>query len=300
MAVCPHCTAQVPPEAVVCPVCGRNLQPVGVTVVVCQKPSRLRWTSPYLIAATSLLGILVAMLYSGVQQAREAARRSSCKCNLKILGLALQTYHDAHGCFPPAWIADSQGRPMHSWRVLLLPYIDQAALYSRYNFAEPWDGPNNVKLLDEIPPVYKCPSHVPRSASVAAIFGPFGPLACSTGATVSGAARRKCTNYAAVLGRHCAFRGADPVSIEDITDGTSSTLMIGEVTDADILWTKPEDIDVSKHPQIGDRMGFSSDHASGAQFATAAGSVRFIFESIPQETVDALYTRDRGEKIRGW
>jgi hypothetical protein len=276
------------------------LQPVGATIVAWQKSSRLRRTSPYLIAAALLLGILAAMLYPAVQQAREAARRSSCNCNLKQLGLALHNYHDANGCFPPAWIADSQARPMHSWRVLILPYIGQTALYNQYNFAEPWDGPSNVKLLSEIPPVYKCPSHVSRSPSVADLFGPFGPVACSTGATVSSAARRKCTNYAAVLGRHCAFRGEDPVSIEDITDGTSNTLMIGEVTDADILWTKPEDIDVSEHPKIGDRMGFSSDHAGGAQFATAAGSVRFIFESIPQKTIDALYTRDSGEGIRGW
>src|SRR5262245_41674761 len=163
MSVCPHCTGQVAHETVVCPACGRNLQSVRAPSATPRKPSRLRRASPYLTAAALLLGIIVAILYPAVQQAREAARRSSCKCNLKILGLALHNYHDAHGCFPPAWLADSQGRPMHSWRVLILPYIDQAALYNRYNFAEPWDGPNNVKLLDEIPPVYKCPSHIPRA-----------------------------------------------------------------------------------------------------------------------------------------
>jgi prepilin-type processing-associated H-X9-DG protein len=253
-----------------------------------------------LIAAALLLGIIVAILYPAVQQAREAARRSSCKCNLKILGLALHNYHDAHGCFPPAWLADSQGRPMHSWRVLILPYIDQVALYNRYNFAEPWDGPNNIRLLDEIPPVYKCPSHIPRAPAAAGLAACIGPFACSTGATVSSAARRKCTNYAAVLGRNCAFRGADPVSMDDISDGTSNTLLIGEVTDADILWTKPDDIHIVRHPKIGDRMGFSSDHAGGAQFLMGDGSARFIKESVPQETIDALYTRDGGEKFQQW
>jgi prepilin-type processing-associated H-X9-DG protein len=253
-----------------------------------------------LIAAGLLLGIIVAILYPSVQQAREAARRSSCKCNLKILGLALHNYHDANGCFPPAWIADEERRPMHSWRVLILPYIDQAALYNRYNFGEPWDGPNNIKLLSEIPPVYKCPSHVPRGAAFAALPACIGPFACSTGATVSSAGRRRCTNYAAVLGRDCAFRGAEPVSIDDITDGTSNTLLIGEVTDADILWTKPEDIDVSKHAKIGDRMGFSSDHAGGAHFLMGDGSVRFVAETVPQVTIDALYTRDGKEKIQQW
>jgi prepilin-type processing-associated H-X9-DG protein len=299
MSTCPYCTGSQPPDVAVCPVCGRNLQPAGFTTVRRWQKINLRRAVPFVIVGAIVWG-LGSLLWSQVQEAREAARRSSCKCNLKQLGLALHNYHEANGCFPPAWIADSQGRPMHSWRVLILPYIDQAALYNRYNFAEPWDGPNNVKLLSEIPPVYKCPSHVPRTPSVAALFGPFGPLACSTGATVSSAARRKCTNYAAVLGRHCAFRGADPVSIEDITDGTSNTLMIGEVTDADILWTKPEDIDASEHPKIGDRMGFSSDHANGAQFLMGDGSARFIAESVPQTTIDALYTRDGGEKTQQW
>jgi prepilin-type processing-associated H-X9-DG protein len=68
--------------------------------------------------------------------------------------------------------------------------------------------------------------------------------------------------------------------------------MVGEVTDTDILWTKPEDIDIAKHPKIGDRMGFSSDHAGGAQFLMSDGSVRFVREDLPQRTINALYTRD--------
>jgi prepilin-type processing-associated H-X9-DG protein len=299
MSTCPYCTGQQTPDVAACPVCGRNLQPVGVATFRCRKKINLRRAVPFVIAGAIVWG-LGSMLWSSVQQAREAARRSSCKCNLKQLGLALHNYHEANGCFPPAWIADSRGQPMHSWRVLILPYIDQVALYNRYNFAEPWDGPNNVKLLDEIPPVYNCPSHESRLAAVAAIPACIGPFACSTGATVSNSARRKCTNYAAVFGRDCAFRGADPVSTDDITDGTSNTLMIGEVTEADILWTNPVDIDVTKHPKIGDRKGFSSDHAGGAQFLMGDGSARFIDETVPQATINALYTRAGGEKIQQW
>jgi hypothetical protein len=77
-------------------------------------------------------------------------------------------------------------------------------------------------------------------------------------------------------------------------------LMIGEVTDADILWTRPDDIHIARHPKIGDRMGFSSDHVGGAQFLMGDGSARFIAESVPQTTIDALYTRDGGEKIQAW
>ena len=296
MSTCPFCTGQTPPDVSVCPVCGRTLVPSRARAAL-QKKGRLRRILPHLVVAGVLLGTLVAMLHPAVLQAREAARRSSCNCNLKGIGLALYNYQSRYGCFPPAWIADSEGRPMHSWRVLILPYLAQEALYSRYNFDEPWNGPDNIKLLDEIPPIYKCPSHVSRSPTVASLFSSFGPIACSTAGTVSSAARRRCTNYAAVLGPHCVFRGADPVRIEDITDGTSNTVMIGEITDADILWTKPEDIDIAKHPKIGDRMGFSSDHSGGAQFSFAAGFVRFLSEDLLQPTVDALFTRDGGEEI---
>ena len=62
--------------------------------------------------------------------------------------------HETYGCFPPAYIADQDGRPMHSWRVLLLPFPDQPALYDAYNFSEPWNGPNNRKLADQIGRIY--------------------------------------------------------------------------------------------------------------------------------------------------
>lgn len=82
---------------------------------------------------------------AGAQSVREAARRVSCLNNLRHIELALHNYHNAHGCFPPAYIVDESGRPMHSWRVLL-PYLEQEALYDQYDFSEPWDGPNNRKL----------------------------------------------------------------------------------------------------------------------------------------------------------
>lgn len=285
MNTCPKCANPLPDGTTECPICARAA-----------RMRRIRRVGPYLVIA-ALLGILVSTLVPQIQAAREAARRSSCNCNLKQLGLAFHNYHDKYGCFPPAYVADSNGRPMHSWRVLILPYVDQTALYAKYKFDEPWDGPNNIRLLDSIPPVYKCPSHCAPPRKVAGRASRFGLLACSNVGTVSSSNRPRCTNYAAVLGKDCAFRGAQPVSIKDITDGTSNTLLIGEVTDADILWTKPEDVDIAKHPRIGDRMGFSSDHKSGANFLRADGSVRFVSDVVPQATIDALYTRAGGEPI---
>ena len=82
-------------------------------------------------------GVMLAVVTVGYhlaiafRDAREAARRSQCKGNLKQIGLALLNYHDTFGCFPPAYIADADGKPMHSWRVLILPYIDNAQLYNQ-------------------------------------------------------------------------------------------------------------------------------------------------------------------------
>jgi hypothetical protein len=242
-----------------------------------------------------MLVFLVVTAVYAVMQAREAGRRTSCLCRLHVLAMAFTSYQTEYGVFPPAYIGDSQGRPMHSWRVLLLPYLDGQGLYEKYDFTEPWDGPKNIKLLDEMPSVYACPSHTPRLPKSATL--PLASImACGT-AVPSAALRNKCTSYAAVLGSRCAFRGADPVSESDISDGIGHTLLIGEVTDANILWTKPEDVDVAKHPQLGDRMGFSSEHPGIVIFAFADGRARCLSVTTPQTVVDALYTRNGREQI---
>src|SRR5262249_54501530 len=158
----------------------------------------------------------------------------------------------------PEYLADDSGKPMHSWRVLILPFIDQHALYADYRFDEPWDGPNNVKLLDRMPRIYACPTWTPGPGPVAAIAMPPALLACEDAA--QGPAPTKYTSYAAVVGPNCAFRGAEFVAFSDFKDGPSNTLLIGEVTETYIPWTKPEDVDVTRHPKLGDRRGFSSDH----------------------------------------
>lgn len=293
MSVCPYCTGQTPPNVAVCPICGRKLQLSVAPQVSRWKTINWRWAVPISIIAAVVWG-LGSVLWSGVQQAREAARRTSCNCRIKQFGLAFHNYHEQNGCFPPAWIADSQGRPIHSWRVLLLPYLDQAALYGRYNFAEPWDGPNNIKLLDEIPSIYKCPSHAPRPRKAVTVSAAIGLFACGD-AWPGGFSPDKCTDYAAVLGKECVFCGARPVAIKDITDGTSNTVMIGEVTDVAIPWTKPADIEVKLHLRIGDRMGFSSEHGGLVNFLYVDGSVARLRTDMPQSLVDALFTRASGD-----
>ena len=102
----------------------------------------------------------IGLLLPAFSSAREAARRMQCLNNLKQIALALHNYHDVYGVFPPAYIPDAQGKPKHSWRVLILPFLEEQGTYEKYDFDEPWDGPNNRALLTSMPratPVHPTP-----------------------------------------------------------------------------------------------------------------------------------------------
>ena len=219
-------------------------------------------------------GVLAALLLPAIQAAREAARRAQCTNNLKQIAIALHSYHDVYGSFPPAYLADSDGKPMHSWRVLILPFIEEQGLYTRYNFDEPWDGPNNSLLAAQIPAAYRCPSDL-------------------AGATT--------TNYAAITGPGTVFDGATSSSISSITDGTSNTLMIGEST-AGINWMEPRDLDVSQM-SFGINGGpteISSHHPGGAQAAFADGSIHFLSQVVNGQLLRSLTTKAGGEPVGGF
>src|SRR5207244_4506816 len=109
------------------------LGPLGIALdilVACLAALIVGLTRRQYLLAFGPIGVCVAAmcLLPSTRMPREASRRSVCVNNLKQIGLALQNYHDDFGCFPPAYIADENGRPMHSWRVLILPYIEQVGL----------------------------------------------------------------------------------------------------------------------------------------------------------------------------
>ncbi|MFH1923215.1 MAG: DUF1559 domain-containing protein, partial [Planctomycetota bacterium] len=142
-----------------------------------------------------------------------APPRSACANNLKQIGLALHNYHDDHGCFPPAYIADEDGRPMHSWRVLILPYMEQGPLYDQYRFDEPWDGPNNRQLANIPVRYYACPRPGKQPSTT--------------------------TNYVAIVGPDTAWPESNTTTVGDFTDGTSNTLLVVEVANSGIHWMEP-------------------------------------------------------------
>ena len=272
-------------------------QPPNELVDVFQRvPSTKRSWPRWVKVAAALMLLFAVSAWWLRQTSVGVTRRLDCNCRLKQISLAMFNYHEVYGSFPPAFVLGPDGQKWHSWRVLVLPYLDQKKLYSEYRFDEPWDGPNNRKLLAKMPEVFACPSQPcpPKQAVVLSI----GVLACSGGPSVNSGF----TSYSVVLGQDCAFRGARPVHRDEITDGLAHTLLVGECTRTTIPWTKPDDIDIAFHAKLGDPDGFGSPHSPGAgvNFGMADCRVEFLSTSLPQTTVDALFTRNGGEPIYGY
>jgi prepilin-type processing-associated H-X9-DG protein len=221
-------------------------------------------------------GVLVALLLPAVQSAREAARRVQCSNNLKQIALAFHNYHDVYKTLPPAYIPDEDGQPMHSWRVLILPFLEHQQIYEQYKFDEPWDSPHNRAVTSVPIPVYSCPSDP------------------------AGAAVPTPTNYMVITGPETVFDGGEGCQFRDITDGTSNTVLVVEVAGAGVNWAQPVDLDASKLTSpLGARNPNStgSYHPGGINVAMCDGAVRFLSDSLNAAVFRALITKDGGEAI---
>src|SRR5690606_12594833 len=117
---------------------------------------------------------LAALMIPAVGAARDAARKTVCTNNMRQIGIALHNYHDTYGTFPPAFLPDENGQPQTSWRVMILPFMEHANLYNRYNLNEPWDSPNNLSVVSVPMPVYQCPSDPGTSCSYFVLDVPGG------------------------------------------------------------------------------------------------------------------------------
>jgi prepilin-type processing-associated H-X9-DG protein len=172
-----------------------------------------------LLVIICVLGMFIGLLMPAVSTSRGAARRNQCTNNLKQLALAILNYESATGALPPAYVADAAGEPMHSWRTLVLPYLEEMPLYRRYNFNEPWDGPNNRKLASLMPDVYRCPSQSDGRVQ-SAIETNYFMFARPRSISAVGSAR--------------TFRS--------ITDGMANTLMLIEASGLRVHWMEPRDV----------------------------------------------------------
>jgi type II secretory pathway pseudopilin PulG len=223
------------------------------------------------MAATAVIGTLVALLLPAVQAAREAARRNQSMNNLKQIMLALHNHHDVRKAFPPQANVGDDGKPLLSWRVHILPYLEQQALYQQFHLDEPWNSEYNKKLIEQMPPLY---------------IHPGSKLTANQGKT----------NYLGVQGEKFLFSGkSEGRGIREITDGTSNTIAIVQADDDHaVIWTKPEDYEPGKNDPDQGLGGLAGDIFLAA---FCDGSVRAVSKQIDQGVLRALFTIDGGEVI---
>ncbi len=207
--------------------------------------------------------------------------------NLKQIGLAMLNYADDHAKrLPPAVLCDQQGRPLHSWRVLILPYLEGgAALYKQFRLNEPWDSPHNLTLLPRMPKVYDIPRDVP----------------------VDVRAEPHTTFCQVFVGKGTAFEGTQGLSYpKDFPDGTSNTALLAEAGDA-VPWTKPVDLtyeaDKPLPPLGGIFTGqsrfnlFGSNRIKGFHILFADGSIRFVTPGLSEANLRDAITRNDGRRL---
>ena len=246
------------------------------------------------VGVVALACVPLTWLTRAITDARVDARSAQCISNLKQIGLGLLNYESRYGCFPPAYVADATGRPLYSWRVLLMAELDRTdgwfggRLAGGFHFDEPWDSPNNCLLHP---------------------LEPYTALRCPSDSAHEGSNE---TNFVAVVGPGTMFP-SDGTSrrLADVTDGLENTLAVVEVVDAGIHWMEPKELDWStmsfrlndrSHPSISSNHPFRGSSYPGPHILTVNDMVTYLRRNLRPETLRALLTIAGGETIdqREW
>jgi prepilin-type processing-associated H-X9-DG protein len=242
-------------------------------------PRRRAWSCgriAFWVGAAGAAGLLVFLVAIGVVAADRVSRREWCRDHLKLLGLAMHKYEEAHGHFPAPAITRRDGTPLLSWRVALLPHLGYRSLYERFHLDEPWDSPHNRALLAEMPPEFACPGGPGRRSGRTGYLVVVGPEAESTSVNTP-------------------FEPTRGVDLREITDGTSNTILVME-TDTPVPWTKPDDL---RWAPGGPLPRLASPHSGGANVLFADGSARFLKATVLPGILLAILTMNGGETSGG-
>jgi hypothetical protein len=186
--------------------------------------------------------------------------------NLRQIGLAMHKYHDTYGHFPTATIYDKNDKPLFSWRVAILPFIDESELYKDFR-QEPWDSAHNKKLLARMPAVYKAPGIKTKKPNT--------------------------TYYQLIVGKGAIFDGMIEIKIPDIVDCTANTILVIEA-EKPVLWSKPEDLTYDPDKPLPK---FGGVFADGFNFLSADGTTHFCQKGFDEHRMRAAITRAGGERV---
>jgi type II secretory pathway pseudopilin PulG len=201
-----------------------------------------------IVASLAILLVLITLFVPSLEPSRAETRRVQCRHYLKQIGQALHHYHDKYNSFPPAFTVDTDGRRLHSWRTLILPYLDSKAVYKQINLNKPWDDPANAEARKSSPSEYTCPAAETKPGQ---------------------------TTYLAVAIPGGIFERGKATSLKDIKDFKSNTLLVIEVNaNRSVHWMDPTDLDAAGF------VALSSDELPhrfrGFHALLADGSVRVI------------------------
>ena len=286
-----------------------------------------------LLVVIAIIGILIGLLLPAVQKVREAANRIRCSNNLKQLGLGLHNYHATHGTFPASHSMWSEGaRPVapftgRGWILITLPFLEQDALYRQF---EPsvtttlWD-PACATAMQTMLSILQCPTDPDVKTLSTDQYqwtgtlvartnykGVIGDTQMGSGASIHTGTLPDCHNTTGCNGMFYRNDYQEPVTIQQILDGTSNTFMVGEDVVA-YNWHStayyangdyaschaplnymPNPPDPSNWPNA---ISFRSLHAGGANFCLADGSVRFVTQAMDHNSYRALCTKAGGEVV---
>ncbi|MBN1910583.1 MAG: DUF1559 domain-containing protein [Pirellulales bacterium] len=231
------------------------------------------------LGKTSLLLVLLffpCLMITSYPLCRESPlffERGLCSNNAREMGIALRSYHKEYGSFPPVCVTDSKGHPMHSWRVLLLPYLGKSRMYHEYRLDEPWNSMHNRKVAAETPSCFRCPCRP-------------NPISGTT-------------DYVAVTGPGTAWPVDGPIGMRDFRDGPNYTLLVIEIADSEIPWNAPRDLTLNKilaDPEGTKAIMSYHDHTcrhearSSGNVVLADGLSQYIYGRLPPETFKAMST----------
>ena len=168
----------------------------------------------------------LAFLIPAIQATRVATPRETCRHNMRAIALALSVYKDTHGAFPPPYSVDDQGNALHSWRVLILPYLEEKSLYQDINLHEPWDSEHNQQFWRSMPEVYRCPSFETASRVGAVESSPYA------------------TNYLAITDEQTTWPGGCTLSVPEAGSlyEPPRKLLLLEAATANECWMEPTDL----------------------------------------------------------
>jgi hypothetical protein len=210
---------------------------------------------------------LAAVLTPLVGKFGQAVSRENAFKALKQIGLAMHNYHDVYKHFPTAANYDNKGRPLLSWRVHILPYLDEDKLYKEFHLDEPWDSEHNKPLSARMPAVYRTSSKL----------------------------RTGMTTLLGVAGERAMFSGRRELTIRDVPDGTSNTIWVVDADlDRAVVWTKPDDLTYDRDKPT---LGLGNRYSGGFAVLFVDASARFIPKTIDPKTLAALFTRNGGEVV---